>query len=369
MSLAKRQVTSAAEWDSLVLSLPNPHLLQSWLWGEIKALFGWRPERWVWEDAGGQAVAAAQVLERRLSGVLPLGVLYAPKGPLLGWEGDSIRDTVLDDLESLARRRGIIQLKIDPDLPVGYGLPGQEDHRPNPTGKDVMAMLTDRRWTASDENIQFANTMIVDLRHSEEELLADMKQKTRYNVRLAGRKGVDIRVGKLDDFDLLYQMYAETSLRDGFVIRGRRYYQEVWGRFIQAGQAQPLIAVVDGEPVAALIVYAFGPTAWYMYGMSRETHREKMPNYLLQWEAMRWAKTRGCLRYDLWGAPDEFDESDPMWGVYRFKDGFNARVMRSIGPWDYAPNRLLYWAYTVLLPRALSMMRRRGRRQTAEILD
>ncbi len=369
MAPSMRQVATQAEWDRLVLSLPQPHLLQSWLWGEIKHSFGWRPERWVWEDAAGKLVAAAQVLERRLPGPLPLTVLYTPKGPLLGWEDQAVRTAVLDDLETLARRRGVVQLKIDPDLPVGYGLPGQDDHRPNPTGTDVMAILADRRWTASDENIQFANTMIVDLRRSEDKLLADMKQKTRYNVRLAARKGVDIRAGITADLDLLYQMYAETSIRDGFVIRSPSYYQEVWGRFMQAGQAQPLIASVGGEPVAALIVFAFGPTAWYLYGMSRDAHREKMPNYLLQWEAVRWAKTKGCERYDLWGAPDTFDESDPMWGVYRFKDGFNARVMRTIGPWDFSSNRFLYWAYTGLLPRLLSIMRRRGRRQTAELLD
>jgi len=369
MPLTMHQVTTQDEWDRLVLSLPNPHLLQSWLWGEIKHSFGWQPDRWIWKDEAGRLVAAAQVLERRLPGPLPLGVLYVPKGPLLNWEDGPVRSIVLDDLERVAQRPGIIQLKIDPDLPVGFGFPGQEDHRPNSAGPEVMAQLKERRWTASKENVQFANTMIVDLRRPEVDLLADMKQKTRYNVRLAGRKGVEVRPGSAADLDLLYRMYAETSLRDGFVIRSRAYYREVWGRFIDAGWAQPLVAEVAGEPVAALIVYAFGPTAWYLYGMSRDAHREKMPNYLLQWEAMRWAKAKGCERYDLWGAPDEFDESDPMWGVYRFKDGFNARVVRTIGPWDYSSRRLLYWAYAGLLPRMLSIMRRRGHRQTAELLD
>ncbi len=369
MAHSRRQVTSQAEWDRLVLSLPNPHLLQSWLWGEIKRSFGWHPQRWVWEDERGETLAAAQVLGRTLPGPLSLAVLYTPKGPLLDWNDTGLRSVVLGDLETLARGRSTIQLKIDPDLPVALGLPGEEDYRPNPTGTEVETLLRTRRWQASDENIQFTNTMIVDLRPPEEDLLAGMKQKTRYNIRLANRKGVHIRTGTLADLGLLYQMYAETSVRDGFVIRGADYYREVWGRFMQAGQAQPLIAEVEGQPVAALIVFAFGPTAWYLYGMSRDAHRDKMPNHLLQWEAMLWAKSQGCERYDLWGAPDAFDESDPMWGVYRFKEGFNAQVVRTIGPWDFSSRRYLYWSYANLLPRLLSLMRRRGRRQTAELLD
>ena len=159
-------------------------------------------------------------------------------------------------------------------------------------------------------------------------------------------------------------MYAETSVRDGFVIRGQGYYQDAWGRFMAAGLAQPLLAEVDGEPVGALVVFAFGRTAWYMYGMSRDAHREKMPNHLLQWEAIRWARAHGCETYDFWGAPDDFVESDPLWGVWKFKEGFGGQVVRHLGAWDYAPSPTLYKLYTRLLPRVLDLMRRRGRQAT-----
>jgi peptidoglycan pentaglycine glycine transferase (the first glycine) len=368
MSVSQRDILAEAEWDRIVLALPRPHLLQCWLWGEVKRAYGWAPRRWVWQDDGGQPLAAAQVLERSLPGPFPLSVLYCPKGPLMDWGDPDLPTAVISDLERLATKRGIIQLKLDPDLALGFGLSGQLDHEPNLTGATITAMLESRGWRASEEDVQFANTMILDLRPSEDELLSNLKQKTRYNIRLAGRKGVRIRAGGENDLDLLFEMYAETSVRDGFVIRDLGYYRQVWGRFVRAGKAQPLIAEVEAEPVAAVIIFAFGSTAWYLYGMSREAHRDKMPNYLLQWEAIRWAKARGCLRYDLWGAPDSFDESDPMWGVYRFKEGFNARVMRTIGPWDMSARPGLYWAYTTVLPRALSLMRRRGRRRTAELL-
>jgi lipid II:glycine glycyltransferase (peptidoglycan interpeptide bridge formation enzyme) len=208
--------------------------------------------------------------------------------------------------------------------------------------------------------------------------MARMKQKTRYNIRLAERKGVTIRVGTPDDWGLLYHMYAETSVRDSFVIRDERYYRTVWQTFQQPStgnlsensrQAQtpvcePLIAEVDGEAVAAVVIFRFAGRAWYLYGMSRETHREKMPNYLLQWEAMRRAKSAGCTVYDLWGAPDEFNESDSMWGVFRFKEGLGGQVVRGLGAWDYPARPLAYRLYTQVLPRLLDVMRRRGRLQT-----
>ena len=101
--------------------------------------------------------------------------------------------------------------------------------------------------------------------------------------------------------------------------------------------------------------------------MSRDAHREKMPTYLLQWEAMKRAKSAGCTVYDLWGAPETFDESDSMWGVYRFKEGLGGRVVRTLGAWDYAPNRLLYKLYSELIPRVLDVMRARGKRKTSQV--
>ena len=129
--------------------------------------------------------------------------------------------------------------------------------------------------------------------------------------------------------------------------------------------AEPLLAEVDGEPVAGLVVFRFGGRAWYMFGMSREFHRDKMPNYLLQWEAMIRAKDSGCSEYDLWGAPEEFSESDQLWGVYRFKSGLGGEVVRYTGAWDLPLNKLLYRSYTNIMPRVLSMMRSRGKEQTA----
>jgi lipid II:glycine glycyltransferase (peptidoglycan interpeptide bridge formation enzyme) len=351
---------NAAEWEAALAALPHGHLLQSWEWGAFKERYGWRARRLCWQTPAGPA--AAQVLTR--TALRGLKVLYVPKGPLLDWAAAPLRAQVLAALEALARRERAILIKIDPDVALSVGLPGAEQAQP--VGQSLVAELAQRSWRCSPDQIQFRNTVLLDLRRDEAELLAAMKQKTRYNLRLAERKGVRVRPGSTADLDLLYQLYAETSLRDGFVIRSPGYYHDVWGSFMAAGLAQPFIAEVAAagaapEPVGALVVFRHGRTAWYMYGMSRAAHRDKMPNHLLQWHAIRWARDQGCATYDFWGAPDHFVESDPLWGVWKFKEGFGGQLVRHIGAWDYAPSPLLYRLYTAVLPRMLAVMRRRGR--------
>lgn len=362
-----RVVTGSAEWDTLATAAPNAHLLQSWAWGEFKSRHGWRARRLTWETPHGQI--AAQVLTR--TAMRFLRVLYVPRGPLLDWHTESARTAALSALEDLARRERAVLIKIDPDVPVSRGTPG--DDQAQPAGASVQADLQRRGWMFSPNPVQFRNTVTLDLRPTEAELLAGMKQKTRYNLRLAERKGVRVRPGTAADLDLLFRLYVETAARDGFVIRPEAYYRDAWGSFMQAGLAQPFVAeAAEGgaaQPVAGLVVFRYAQTAWYMYGMSSAAHRDKMPNHLLQWAAIRWARAQGCVTYDFWGAPDELNEQDSMWGVWKFKEGFGGEFVRGLGAWDYAPSPALYRLYTTVLPRVLAVMRRRGLRDGREPLN
>jgi len=349
------EIADAGAWDRALLALPNPHVLQSWAWGEFKARHGWSASRLLFQQEG-RVVAAASVLERRLPR-LPVSILYVPKGPALDWTDAGLAARVLDELEQLARQRRALFLKIDPD--VYY--PGEAPpFSPRPRcAPETAQLLASRGWRFSDEQIQFRNTLLLDLDRAEEELLAAMKQKTRYNVRLAMRRGVTVREGTAEEIDAFYQLYAETSQRDGFPIRPPEYYHDAWGSFLEGGLAHLLLAEAEGETVAGLILFAFGPTAWYMYGASSDRHRRHMPNQILQWEAIRRAREAGCTLYDLWGAPDELDESDPMWGVVRFKLGLGGELARGLGAWDFPANRAGYWFYTAVMPRYLDWLRSR----------
>jgi peptidoglycan pentaglycine glycine transferase (the first glycine) len=356
-------------WNEQTASLPGAHILQSWEWGQFKKGFGWEPIYRTWQDETGRTSAAALILQRSISlgGFAPrLNVLYVPRGPVLDWSDSCLREMVLDDLQAFAKKQGAIFLKIDPEIILGTGIPGTENALETPVGQAVMANLNERGWRFSQDQIQFRNTVWLDITPSEEVWLARMKQKARYNLRLAQKKGVVVREGTLADLPPLYRMYAETSVRDGFVIRSEAYYLTLWRMFMEQGMAKILIAEVEGEAVGAVVLFLYAGKAWYLFGMSREAHREKMPNYLLQWEAMRSAKAAGCTRYDLWGAPDEFTEEDAMWGVFRFKEGLGGDVMRTPGAWDYTSQPWLYKLYTSTLPRILDVMRRKGKEATKQ---
>ncbi|MBC8505132.1 MAG: peptidoglycan bridge formation glycyltransferase FemA/FemB family protein [Anaerolineales bacterium] len=361
---------NSGTWNKIIVTFPEPHLLQSWQWGEVKSKFGWETAYKIWGDEQ-KPDAAALVLQRTIpiaGFAAKLRVLYVPKGPLLrDWDDDELRARVLDDLQKLARERGAIFIKIDPDVPLGKGIPGESVADENPLGDALCVELTLRGWRFSGEQIQYRNTVLLDLTAHEDEMLARMKQKTRYNIRYAGRKGVVVRIGTANDLNLLYRMYAETSARDGFVIRGEEYYQSVWGTFLENDMLDPLVAEVDEEPVGGLMLFRFADRAWYLHGMSRDVHRKKMPNYLLQWEAMRRAKEKGCTVYDLWGAPNVFDESDPMWGVFRFKRGLGGTVQRTIGAYDYPVRPMFYKFYVQLLPHILDVIRKQRKSQIVRI--
>ncbi len=380
-------------WNEIISKLPNPHFLQTYEWGQVKAKYGWTPYYAIWTDDGkfhvstnyqlpitNHPVAACLILKKQILNrgfAARLSILYAPKGPLLDWDNAPLRIRVLNDLQSFAKKQGAIFLKIDPDIVLGRGVPNSEGEVKENNGQTAVSELTRRGWVYSSDQIQFRNTVLVDLSATEEEMLARMKPKTRYNIRLSEKKGVSVRVGTAGDLPMLYKMYAETSIRDGFVIRDENYYMTVWKLFMSnverltfnVPSCIPLIAEVENEPVAAIFLFMFAGRAYYVYGMSRSVHREKMPTYLLQWEAMKRAKANGCTAYDLWGAPETFDESDSMWGVYRFKEGLGGDVVRTLGAYDFAPSKLWYKLYAEVMPRLLDVMRSRGKDKVKQRLE
>lgn len=312
-------IVSLSEWNQFLSAHPHLHLLQTGEWGELKAAFGWKAVRLLRGDAG------VQILLRKL----PLGfsIGYIPKAnpdPLL-WQ----------EIDSVCRQNRAIFIKLEPDLWEGQSL-----------GNLPLALRT------SSQNIQPPRTILVDLRGSEEEILARMKQKTRYNIRLAEKKGVDVRTW--DDLESFHRMMLHTGRRDEFGVHSLEYYKRVYELMHPRQMCEILVAEHEGRPLAALFAARHGNRAWYLYGASTDEERNRMPTYLLQWEAMRWAKAHGCEEYDLWGVPDEDETTleanfgtrhDGLWGVYRFKRGFGGQLKRAVQALDRVYHPLFYRAY------------------------
>ncbi len=333
------------EWDDLISKHPQAHILQSAAWGDLKSEFGWDVYRFYYGEV------AAQLLIRKLA--LGFKLAYLPKGPVGGDQLFSASDAqgkcenidrLMQEIDRLCQDQRCAFLKIEPDI---WEVTSHSQSREIPNGCRL-----------SQHAIQPPRTVVLDVRGSEEQVLERMKQKTRYNIRLAAKKGVTVNPST--DLTSFRSILDITSQRDGFGVHSSEYYAKAFNLFHPKDECELFMAEHDGQTLAGLMVFAKGGRAWYFYGGSSEIKRDLMPNYLLQWEAIRWARAHGCTEYDLWGVPD-FDEqtlednflkrSDGLWGVYRFKRGFGGKILRSVGPFDRVYNAPIYRLYNVWVRR------------------
>ena len=338
------------EWDGLVSSVPDGHLLQCYRWGELKARYGWTVERFGTREG---STAAAQVLWRPT----PLGPIgYIPRGPALGDPRDLTAASVLmETIHEAARSRRAILLKVEPNT---------ADPAPWPALGFRPSRLT----------FQPQATLIVDLVPDLDTIRRGQHPKARYNTGLAARRGVSVRTGGLEDLPAFFRLTSVTGMRDGFAIRSQAYFRDMLA--LLGHQAALLLAEHEGDLIAGILVARFNQEAIYLYGASGEEKRNLMPNHLLQWEAMRAARFDGCTQYDLWGIPnelatlavegaggDELPEPQPhqrgdLWGVYRFKRGLGGRLRSYAGAYDYVYNPPAYWLWERALPHLRRLLKR-----------
>lgn len=337
-------VLTSSDWDTFLAQCVDAHILQSITWGELKQAFGWDVEHVAILDDTGSILAGAQILFRKfLPGLCMAYLGRGPVGPANFSPTHPKWPDLMAEIDTVCRKRRAIFLKIEPDL----WEPLEEE-----TSADAHQQNPPQGFLLSDHTIQPARTLLVDIRGEEQQVLARMKQKTRYNIRLAQKKGVVVTPSL--DIAAFYRLMQSTGDRDAFGVHSLEYYRRAFQLFQQKDACQLLIAEFQGEPLAAVMVFAQGKRAWYFYGASSDAHRDLMPSYLVQWEAMRWARGHGCELYDLWGVPDEDEKTledgfmqnqAGLWGVYRFKRGFGGVLRRAQGPWDRVYNPVIYSAY------------------------
>ncbi|MDD4170909.1 MAG: peptidoglycan bridge formation glycyltransferase FemA/FemB family protein, partial [Syntrophomonas sp.] len=335
--------------NGFVRSHPKGHFLQTWEWGEVKRGMGWQPLPLVLEE-DGEIRAALLILKRRL----PLPgmkkcIFYSPRGPVVDIESLELCQALFAGAERVARDHAAIFLKIDPDVPAGdsgfMDILGLCKFKRNETGLDF-------------EGVQPAFVFRLDITPSEVKLLENMHSKTRYNIKLAGRKGVTIRnAARKQDLRSFYAILQETAERDGFLIRGYEYFEMIWDQMVENGLARIFLAEFQGQIISATLALILGDKTWYLYGASSNEFRNVMPNYLIQWEMIRWAQSQGCKIYDFRGVSGDMDESNPLYGLYRFKKGFNGDLIEFVGDWDRVYSPTFYLVWTRVLPLYMKMVR------------
>lgn len=328
-----------AEWDDFVTQHPHGSFLQLNQWGKLKNQFGWQAHR-VWVRDQGKLVAGAQILFKSAAWGL-FRIAYIPHGPLVDWNNEPLVTILFNQIDWAMFNHRASLLKMEPML-WQHETPQWE------------TLCQKKQWRTNADKIQPPRTMIIDVTRSDEEILAAMKPKTRYNIRLAEKKGVTVREGTVADIGTFAKLLAVTGERNEFGVHSADYYLKAYQLFQPRGEAALLLAEHEGVALAAIFLVRCGAQAVYLAGASSNEGRNLMPTYAIQWAGIQWAKKHHCQWYDMWGLPDhpleELEEQfenrdDGLWGVYRFKRGWGGNVVRTVGCADKVYNSLFYKLY------------------------
>lgn len=332
-----RIITDRQQWNNFVASSPCCNVTQSYEWGELAPHLspGTEPLRVGVLDDAGQLCAAMFILVSRAP-VMRATYFYSPRGPVIDDPDSPAMTLLLNFVKAEAHKQHAFMLKIEPSVLDG----------------DIrwLTALQRRGFRKNPHAMHIRHEWVLDISPDEKTLLANMKEKWRYNIRLASRKGVTVRRAEGQaDLDTFYRIYETTSERDQFFIHNKAYYEDLVRLFNVDNRIALFLAEYEGQAIAGTIILTFGPWSWYMFGASSNEHRERMPNHLLQWTSMQWAKSQGCRYYNFRGIPDVLEEGQELWGVYLFKRGFNGYPMRALQTHDLVYQPPLYALYRSLL--------------------
>ena len=324
-------VTSAtlAEYERFNATHPNGHFMQSHAWGLVKDQWRWRAI--LVRDDDGAVTGAMSMLIRSLPG-LPYTIMYAGRAPVCDYHDRATLAALTEGANAIAARNRAYVLTMDPDVLA--------------TDTEFAAIMADLGYvrkaaTKNFEDIQPRFVFRLDIAgKTEDEIFAGFHQKWRYNIRLATKKGVAVSLGTADDVEAFSQIMDQTGVRDGFIVRGADYFTRLLECLGQG--ARLYLAHYDGQLVAGTLAVHYGDKIWYLYGASSNDSRNVMPNYLLQWEMIRWAIAEGCRVYDFRGVSGDVSEDNPLYGLYRFKKGFGGDFTEFAGEFDHVFSPVAY---------------------------
>jgi len=354
MEIEKQDLQGKERFNRFVESCEKGNFSQLFEWGELKERTGWEAYRLLVHHEG-EDVGAISLLKRRIPRTKKC-ILYAPRGPVVAKDNREVMTYLFSQVRHVARKQNAIFLKIDPDVSVEES--------------DYESFFRELGFVKAQGRTGFEGTQPkfvfrLDITPSVDTLFANLHSKTRYNVRYARKKGVSVR--RMEDKKELrafYTILVETAKRDGFLIRNYEYFSWIYDLMVPGKKAEFYLAEYEGKVIAGTLAMFCGEKSWYLYGASSNAYRNVMPNYLLQWTMIEQAKARGCTLYDFRGVSGDLNEDNPLYGLYRFKKGFNGVFTEFMGEYDlvYQPG----WtkAYNILQPLYASGVRRllRGRK-------
>lgn len=319
-----------AEFEAFLQSHPEGHFAQSSLWAKQKPAWKWRAILCRGQD--GRIKGALSFLIRKMP-VVRKNMMYACRGPVCDLDDRETFGELVEAAKKLAKQEKAYVIKMDPDVPS--------------SNTEFAKMLEDFGFKTRDtgknfEAIQPKYVFRLYLNgRSEEEVMASFHQKWRYNIRLAGKKGVEIRLCGKEMVPEFARIMVETGVRDNFATRPPEYFANMLDNL--GDKCRLYMAFFEGQPIAGTLAILYGDKVWYLYGASSNVHRNLMPNYLLQWSMIQWAIENNCRVYDFRGVSGDVSEDNPHYGLFRFKQGFGGDFTEFVGEYDFVQNKLAYF--------------------------
>ena len=304
---------------------------QSSEWAKVKS--NWKNETVLAEDQNGKIIGAVNVLIRKM----PIygNVMYSARGPICDVHDIHVMKQLTDGIKELAQKYKAIVYRAEPDIESN-----DEEFRKVVTSLGYKIKDDAKNFS---EEIQPRYVFRLDIKDkTEDEIFAKFHSKTRYNIRLATKKGITVKEGTREELKEFYKIMVETGERDGFIIRPLSYFEKMYDE-LAPNHMKLLMAYYDGKPISGVIPIFYGNKTWYLYGASSNEYRNLMPNYLLQWEMIKMAIQRKDDIYDFRGVSGVVEENHPQYGLYRFKKGFGATFTEFIGE-IYIPFKPLSYA-------------------------
>lgn len=323
------------EYTEFLESHERCNFQQSLEWGKVKT--NWIKEVVLAEDENHKIIGSICVWIRKM----PIfgNMMYSSRGPVCNIHDKKVLEQLTDGIKELGKKYNAFVLRIEPDIK-------KDDQEFRKIVEEIGYKIKDDAKDFKDE-IQPRFVFRLDIKgKTEDEVLAGCHQKTRYNIRLAKRKGVVVKEGTREDLKDFHKIMIETGSRDGFIIRSLDYFEKMYDE-LAPKHMKLLMAYYEDKPISGIIPIMYGNKTWYLYGASSNQHRNLMPNYLLQWEMIRQAIQNKCDIYDFRGVSGVVDETHPQYGLYRFKKGFGAEFTEFIGEvyWPFKP--LTYKLYKI----------------------
>ena len=292
---------------------------QSLEWGNVKT--SWIKEVILSENENGEIIGSLCVWIRKI----PIfgNLMYVPRGPVCDIHNENVIKDLTEGANELAKKYNAFVLRMEPDILK--------------TDTEFREIISKYGYEIKDDSKDFKDEIqprfVFRLNikgKTEDEIFAAFHQKTRYNIRLATKKGVVIKEGTKEDLKDFHKIMVETGERDNFIIRSLEYFEKMYDE-LAPKHMKLLMAYHDEKPIAGIIPIMYGNKTWYLYGASSNSYRNLMPNYLLQWTMIKEAIQNKCDIYDFRGVSGVVDENHPQYGLYRFKKGFNAEFTEFIG--------------------------------------